>query len=84
MITWQPILPQRQAHEKNPERRAMSSPEYIPEDRAPDGAHPPSRLRQLAAASIGNTVEWFSYTVAQAAHLSVPYLHLRRSEQSCG
>ncbi|MFE2224937.1 MFS transporter [Streptomyces kronopolitis] len=39
----------------------MSSPEYIPEDRAPDGTHPPSHLRQLAAASIGNAVEWYDW-----------------------
>lgn len=31
--------------------------EYMAEGRAPDGARPPSRLRQLAAASTGNAVE---------------------------
>ncbi|MEV6564687.1 MFS transporter [Streptomyces kronopolitis] len=39
----------------------MSSAEYIAEDRAPDGARRPSRLRQLAAASIGNAVEWYDW-----------------------
>ncbi|MFJ5802465.1 MFS transporter [Streptomyces decoyicus] len=39
----------------------MSSAEYIAEDRAPDGVRPPSRLRQLAAASIGNAVEWYDW-----------------------
>ncbi|MEU9118289.1 MFS transporter [Streptomyces sp. NPDC048506] len=39
----------------------MSSAEFITEDRAPDGARPPSRLRQLAAASIGNAVEWYDW-----------------------
>ncbi|MFD9206060.1 MFS transporter [Streptomyces sioyaensis] len=39
----------------------MSNAEYIAEDRAPGGARPPSRLRQLAAASIGNAVEWYDW-----------------------
>ncbi|MEJ8651656.1 MFS transporter [Streptomyces sp. MS1.AVA.3] len=39
----------------------MSSAEHIAEDRAPDGVRPPSRLRQLAAASIGNAVEWYDW-----------------------
>ncbi|MFI1302052.1 hypothetical protein [Streptomyces sioyaensis] len=87
MITCRLILPQRQAQEKNPERRTMSNAEYIAEDRAPGDARPPSRLRQLAAASIGNAVEWYdwySHTGAQAVYLSSPYLRLRRSERSCG
>ncbi|MFE1765338.1 hypothetical protein ACFW81_14130 [Streptomyces angustmyceticus] len=87
MITCRLILPQQQAEEKNHERRTMSSAEHIAEDRAPNGVRPPSRLRQLAAASIGNAVEWydwFSCTGAQAVYLSAPYLRLRRSERSCG
>ncbi|MBM4792352.1 MFS transporter [Streptomyces sioyaensis] len=39
----------------------MSNAEYIAEDRAPGDARPPSRLRQLAAASIGNAVEWYDW-----------------------
>ncbi|WP_077194982.1 MFS transporter [Streptomyces lydicus] len=39
----------------------MSSAEFIAEDRAPEGARPPSRVRQLAAASIGNAVEWYDW-----------------------
>ncbi|MGX7760591.1 MFS transporter [Streptomyces angustmyceticus] len=39
----------------------MSSAEHIAEDRAPNGVRPPSRLRQLAAASIGNAVEWYDW-----------------------
>ncbi|TJZ59346.1 MFS transporter [Streptomyces piniterrae] len=40
----------------------MSSAEHIAEeDRAPDGARPASRLRQLAAASVGNAVEWYDW-----------------------
>ncbi|WP_030988152.1 MFS transporter [Streptomyces sp. NRRL S-1813] len=39
----------------------MSSAEHIAKDQAPDGARPPSRLRQLAAASIGNAVEWYDW-----------------------
>ncbi|MEU6332145.1 MULTISPECIES: hypothetical protein [unclassified Streptomyces] len=50
MITWRLILPQQQANEKNQERRTMSSAEHIAEEQAPNGARPPSRLRQLAAA----------------------------------
>lgn len=62
MITWRLILPQQQAKEKNQERRTMSSAEHIAKDQAsPDGARPPSRLRQLAAASIGNAVEWYDW-----------------------
>lgn len=61
MITCRIILPQQQAKEKNPERRTMSSAEHIAQDRAPDGVRPPSRLRQLAAASIGNAVEWYDW-----------------------
>ncbi|MFC9880309.1 hypothetical protein ACFVJW_12020 [Streptomyces libani] len=87
MITCRLILPQQQAEEKNRERRTMSNAGHIAEDRAPGGARPPSQLRQLAAASIGNAVEWydwFSCTGAQAVYLSAPCLHLRRSERSCG
>lgn len=61
MITWRLILPQQQANEKNQERRTMSSAEHIAEEQAPNGARPPSRLRQLAAASIGNAVEWYDW-----------------------
>ncbi|MGW7489628.1 MFS transporter [Streptomyces sp. NPDC054786] len=39
----------------------MSSAEHIAKDQAPSGARPPSRLRQLAAASIGNAVEWYDW-----------------------
>ncbi|WP_229851993.1 MFS transporter [Streptomyces albospinus] len=39
----------------------MSSAEPIAEDRAPRGDRPPSQLRQLAAASIGNAVEWYDW-----------------------
>ncbi|QRX97448.1 MFS transporter [Streptomyces noursei] len=39
----------------------MSSAQPIVEDRAPGGDRPPSRLRQLAAASIGNAVEWYDW-----------------------
>ncbi|MGW1375146.1 MFS transporter [Streptomyces sp. NPDC002446] len=39
----------------------MSSAEFIAEDRTPEGARPPSRPRQLAAASIGNAVEWYDW-----------------------
>ncbi|MYT34341.1 MULTISPECIES: MFS transporter [unclassified Streptomyces] len=39
----------------------MSSAQHIAEDRAPDGPRPPSRLRQLAAASVGNAVEWYDW-----------------------
>ncbi|MFF4952240.1 MFS transporter [Streptomyces chattanoogensis] len=39
----------------------MSSAEFITEDRAPGAARPPSRLRQLAAASVGNAVEWYDW-----------------------
>ncbi|AJC54401.1 MULTISPECIES: MFS transporter [Streptomyces] len=39
----------------------MSSAQPIAEDRAPGGDRPPSRLRQLAAASIGNAVEWYDW-----------------------
>ncbi|MFI0710317.1 MFS transporter [Streptomyces inhibens] len=39
----------------------MSSAERIVEDRAPEGAVRPSRLRQLAAASVGNAVEWYDW-----------------------
>ncbi|MFE0190067.1 MFS transporter [Streptomyces sp. NPDC058989] len=40
----------------------MSSAEQITEGRTPDdGARPPSRLRQLAAASVGNAVEWYDW-----------------------
>ncbi|PNE39556.1 MFS transporter [Streptomyces noursei] len=39
----------------------MSSAQPIAQDRAPGGDHPPSRLRQLAAASIGNAVEWYDW-----------------------
>ncbi|WP_260639687.1 MFS transporter [Streptomyces angustmyceticus] len=39
----------------------MPSAEHIAEDRAPNGVRPPSRLRQLAAASIGNAVEWYDW-----------------------
>lgn len=39
----------------------MSNAEHLAKDRAPGGARPPSRLRQLAAASIGNAVEWYDW-----------------------
>ncbi|MFE6689061.1 MFS transporter [Streptomyces sp. NPDC057743] len=39
----------------------MSNAQPIAEDRVPDGARPPSRTRQLAAASIGNAVEWYDW-----------------------
>ncbi|MGW1793159.1 MFS transporter [Streptomyces tubercidicus] len=39
----------------------MSNAEYLAKDRAPGGARSPSRLRQLAAASIGNAVEWYDW-----------------------
>lgn len=87
MITCRLILPQQQVEEKNHERRTMPSAEHIAKDRAPNGVRPPSRLRQLAAASIGNAVEWydwFSCTGAQAVYLSARDLRLRRSERSCG
>ncbi|MEV5596405.1 hypothetical protein [Streptomyces sp. NPDC052496] len=48
-------------------------------DRAPREV---SQLRQLAAASVGNAVEWYDWfpcTDAQAAYLSAPDLHQRRS-----
>ncbi len=61
MITCRLILPQQQAEEKNRERRTMSNAGHIAEDRAPGGARPPSQLRQLAAASIGNAVEWYDW-----------------------
>ncbi|MGX1762212.1 hypothetical protein ACWIG5_35825 [Streptomyces lydicus] len=87
MITWRLILPQQQANEKNQERRTMPSAEHIAGEQAPNGARPPSRLRQLAAASIGNAVEWYdwySHTGAPAVYLSARDLRLRRSERSCG
>ncbi|MGA5565789.1 MFS transporter [Streptomyces platensis] len=39
----------------------MSNAEHIAKDRVPDGVRPPSRVRQLAAASIGNAVEWYDW-----------------------
>ncbi|MER6051873.1 MFS transporter [Streptomyces sp. NPDC001793] len=39
----------------------MSSAQPIADDRVPDGPRPPSRLRQLAAASVGNAVEWYDW-----------------------
>ncbi|GAA3185004.1 MULTISPECIES: hypothetical protein [Streptomyces] len=42
----------------------------------------PSPVRQLAAASVGNAVEWFDWfpcTDAQEVYLGAPYLHRRRS-----
>ncbi|UZJ33182.1 MFS transporter [Streptomyces endophytica] len=39
----------------------MSNAETLTADRAPDGGRPASRLRQLAAASIGNAVEWYDW-----------------------
>ncbi|MGW5120494.1 MFS transporter [Streptomyces noursei] len=39
----------------------MSSTSPIAEDRAPESDHRPSQLRQLAAASVGNTVEWYDW-----------------------
>ncbi|MEW9515899.1 MFS transporter [Streptomyces tubercidicus] len=39
----------------------MSNAEHLAKDRATGGARPPSRLRQLAAASIGNAVEWYDW-----------------------
>ncbi|MGW7573885.1 MFS transporter [Streptomyces sp. NPDC054765] len=39
----------------------MSSAEHITEDRVPKRTGPPSRVRQLAAASIGNAIEWYDW-----------------------
>lgn len=39
----------------------MPNAERIAKDRAPGGVRPPSRVRQLAAASIGNAVEWYDW-----------------------
>ncbi|MGW8552197.1 MFS transporter [Streptomyces tubercidicus] len=39
----------------------MSNAEHLAKERAAGGARPPSRLRQLAAASIGNAVEWYDW-----------------------
>ncbi|MCF3145051.1 MFS transporter [Streptomyces platensis] len=39
----------------------MSNAEHLAKDRPPDSVRPPSRLRQLAAASIGNAVEWYDW-----------------------
>ncbi|MFD8545312.1 MFS transporter [Streptomyces sp. NPDC059649] len=39
----------------------MSNAETLTADRAPDDGRPASRLRQLAAASIGNAVEWYDW-----------------------
>ncbi|MFF2806585.1 MFS transporter [Streptomyces sp. NPDC058000] len=39
----------------------MSSAQPIAEDGAPEGDRPPSQLRQLAAASVGNAVEWYDW-----------------------
>ncbi|BDM70893.1 MFS transporter [Streptomyces nigrescens] len=39
----------------------MSNAEKLTADLAPDGGRPASRLRQLAAASIGNAVEWYDW-----------------------
>ncbi|MFE7541552.1 MFS transporter [Streptomyces platensis] len=39
----------------------MSNAEHLAKDRTPDSVRPPSRLRQLAAASIGNAVEWYDW-----------------------
>ncbi|MGG2460257.1 MFS transporter [Streptomyces sp. RGM 3693] len=39
----------------------MSSAQPIAEDGAPEGGRPPSQLRQLAAASVGNAVEWYDW-----------------------
>ncbi|MGD3109077.1 MFS transporter [Streptomyces sp. YGL11-2] len=39
----------------------MSSAQPLTEDRAPRGDRPPSPIRQLAAASIGNAVEWYDW-----------------------
>ncbi|KUL33686.1 transporter [Streptomyces sp. NRRL F-4489] len=39
----------------------MSSAQPITEDRTPGGDRPPSQLRQLAAASVGNAVEWYDW-----------------------
>ncbi|MBL1093120.1 MULTISPECIES: MFS transporter [Streptomyces] len=39
----------------------MSNPETLTADRVPEGGRPASRLRQLAAASIGNAVEWYDW-----------------------
>lgn len=61
MITWRLILPQQQANEKNQERRTMSSAERIAKDQAPNGARPPSRLRQPAVAAIGNAACLLTY-----------------------
>ncbi len=60
----------------------MSSAENKMAERAPGTRRPVSAARQLAAASVGNAVEWydwFSCTDAQAVYLSAPYLHQRRS-----
>ncbi|MFJ9412937.1 MULTISPECIES: MFS transporter [unclassified Streptomyces] len=39
----------------------MPSTQDIAEDRAAGGGRQPSRLRQLAAASVGNAVEWYDW-----------------------
>ncbi|GAB7029707.1 MFS transporter [Streptomyces sp. NPDC021749] len=39
----------------------MSNAETLTAERAPDDGRPASRLRQLAAASIGNAVEWYDW-----------------------
>ncbi|MYT45558.1 MULTISPECIES: MFS transporter [Streptomycetaceae] len=65
MITCRLILPQRRAEEKDPERRTMTRAEQAPDitkAQGPDGApRRVSQLRQLAAASVGNAVEWYDW-----------------------
>ncbi|MFG2888654.1 MFS transporter [Streptomyces sp. NPDC048248] len=39
----------------------MPSAEHVAKDRATGGIRPPSQLRQLAAASVGNAVEWYDW-----------------------
>ncbi|WP_407548648.1 MFS transporter [Streptomyces sp. Pv4-95] len=39
----------------------MPSAEHVAKDRATGGIQPPSQLRQLAAASVGNAVEWYDW-----------------------
>ncbi|MEW1654793.1 MFS transporter [Streptomyces sp. NPDC093707] len=39
----------------------MSNTQPVAESQAPGDARPPSRVRQLAAASIGNAVEWYDW-----------------------
>ncbi|MEV0598241.1 hypothetical protein AB0I82_02905 [Streptomyces sp. NPDC050315] len=59
----------------------MSNAQNKMADRQAGEKRPVSATRQLAAASVGNAVEWydwFSCTDAQAVHLSGSYLRRRR------